>query len=333
MKSCRLIITLVCLLVVSGMVGCTREAPTVTSNTATGVGTNSATLNIAYDFNDYGSGQVQFKYKKSTDTNWTFTSWLAKSGSGTYAEAIGSLTPNTKYNFAARLKYDTTEIEGSGLSFTTSNIRITVTSPNGGENWAVGSTQAITWTSEGVTGNVNIRLSRNGGTSWTTIISNTTNDGNQNWVVTGPATTQARIRVVSVATPDVFGESDANFSIVQRITVTSPNGGENWAVGSTQTIIWTSKGVTGNVNIQLSRNGGTSWTTIISNTTNDGNQNWVVTGPVTTQARIRVVSVAAPDVFDASDANFTVQRITVTSPNGGENWAVGSTQALSLIHI
>ena len=59
--------------------------------------------------------------------------------------------------------------------------------------------------------------------------------------------------------------------------------------------------------------------------TNDGNQAWKVTGPATTEARIRVVSINNQDVFDISDANFTIALPTITvapdSPNGGENWS------------
>jgi hypothetical protein len=125
----------------------------------------------------------------------------------------------------------------------------------------------------------------------------------------GPATTQARIKVVSITNSAIFDISNADFTITvppPSITVTSPNGDESWAVGSTQTITWTSSGVTGPVRIQLSRNGGLSWTTIINSTNNDGSQSWHVDGPATTQARIKVVSISNPAVFDISDANFTI---------------------------
>jgi uncharacterized repeat protein (TIGR01451 family) len=92
------------------------------------------------------------------------------------------------------------------------------------------------------------------------------------------------------------------------IRVTAPNGGETWTRGSTQTIRWTSIGVSGNVKIELSRNGGTSWTTLFKGTANDGMQNWKVTKPATTKARIRVSRVKDPGTTDASDANFTIQR-------------------------
>ena len=91
------------------------------------------------------------------------------------------------------------------------------------------------------------------------------------------------------------------------IRVTAPNGGETWTLGSTQTIRWTSIGVSGNVKIELSRNGGTPWTTLFKETANDGMQNWKVTKPATTKARIRVSSVKDPSTTDASDANFTIK--------------------------
>ena len=90
------------------------------------------------------------------------------------------------------------------------------------------------------------------------------------------------------------------------ITITSPKGGEMWIVGSTQTIIWSSDGVSGNVKIELSRDGGGTWTTIVDSTPVAGNQTWNVMGPATIQARIRVSSVSGNKVSGASASNFTI---------------------------
>lgn len=91
------------------------------------------------------------------------------------------------------------------------------------------------------------------------------------------------------------------------IQVTAPNGGEVWAVNSRPTIRWISSNLSGNVSIQLSRNGGSSWATITSSTANDGARTWQVSGPATTAARIRVCSVSTPALCDASNANFTIR--------------------------
>ena len=184
---------------------------------------------------------------------------------------------------------------------------ITVVSPNGGEQWSNGSTQTITWTSDGLSGQVRIDLSQDGGTTWKTIISSTPNDGNQPWKVTGQATTEARIRVVSAADRAVLDASDANLSIdLPTMTVVSPNGGDNWEIGTIQNITWTSDGLSGQVKIELSRDGGTTWRTIVYSTPNDGSQPWKVIGQATTEARIRVVSATNRAVLDVGDANFSI---------------------------
>ncbi len=92
------------------------------------------------------------------------------------------------------------------------------------------------------------------------------------------------------------------------IVVTFPNGGEDWRVGTRQNITWTSDNVTGLVRIDVSWDGGSTWRNIIAYTNNDGNQTWIVTGPATTEARVRVVSSNNRAVFDVSDTNFTIAR-------------------------
>ena len=102
-----------------------------------------------------------------------------------------------------------------------------------------------------------------------------------------------------------YGTS-GKFTIAQSITVTSPSGPVSWAVGSPQTITWTSVGVSGNVNIDLSRDDGRTWTPIASNTANDGTEDWTVTGPATNNAKIRVTSVDTPSVSGTS-GKFTIK--------------------------
>ena len=101
-------------------------SPTVTTNGATAIGTSSATLNMSYTLGDYTSVSVQFAYKKSSDTTWTYTSWVTDPGSP-YFKTVSGLDSNTTYDFKAQLKYDSTVIEGSVLQFTTGKVLPTVT--------------------------------------------------------------------------------------------------------------------------------------------------------------------------------------------------------------
>jgi hypothetical protein len=120
-----------------------------------------------------------------------------------------------------------------------------------------------------------------------------------------PTTTGSFTKNVSItsnggnASPGVSGAG-------AQITVTFPNGGEVLHINHNATAKWTKAGVTGNVNIDLSRDGGTIWEPVLANTPDDGKQAWKVTGPATTQGRIRVCNLGAT-VCDTSNANFTIQ--------------------------
>ena len=97
----------------------------------------------------------------------------------------------------------------------TGSASITVTSPNGGENWGVGTSHPITWTSTNLTGNLAITLSRNGGSTYTETLATSVpeNTGSSTWVVTGPASTTCRVKITSIADPSVSDISNDNFAI------------------------------------------------------------------------------------------------------------------------
>ena len=92
------------------------------------------------------------------------------------------------------------------------------------------------------------------------------------------------------------------------VTVTSPNGGESWAGGSTQSITWTSSGVT-NVKLEYTLNGST-WTTITASTAaSAGSYAWTVPGSASTTAKVRVTD-AGGTASDESNAAFTITAST-----------------------
>jgi phosphodiesterase/alkaline phosphatase D-like protein len=164
------------------------------------------------DMGTASSVEVYFEWGKTTGYGFETRHQTVKHPR-IFVAILTNLTPGTRYHFRAVAVGNGTSY-GDDKSFTTApGPTITVTFPNGGESWAAGTNQPITWTSSGVTGPVRIHLSRNGGSTWTTIIATTSNDGSQAWSVTGPATTQARIKVVSIANSDVFDISDADFII------------------------------------------------------------------------------------------------------------------------
>jgi hypothetical protein len=205
--------------------------------------------------------------------------------------------------------------QGTGTILDNDAGTITVSAPNTAVTWLVGTTQTIRWTDNLGTGaTVKLEISRDGGSTWSQIAASvaqsSSTTGSFNWTVTGPATGSASIRATWTLIPSVTDTSNVNFTIADpTLTVTSPNGGEVWTVGTSATVRWTSNLPTSeNVRIELSTNGGTSYSVIRSSTANDGSLNFNVQAAWrSTQARIRVSWLANTSVNDTSNANFTVR--------------------------
>ncbi len=75
------------------------------------------------------------------------------------------------------------------------------------------------------------------------------------------------------------------------IVLVTPNGGDAWPIGNIETITWASSGIFGDIKIELSRDGGQSYTVLFDSVSNTGSQPWLVTGPPAPQALIRVTSL------------------------------------------
>jgi hypothetical protein len=121
--------------------------------------------------------------------------------------------------------------------------------------------------------------------------------------------------------------------VTPGLRVTSPNGGESWAPGSAQSIAWTSAGVTiSSVKIELSTNGGSTWSTVAASAPNTGVYSWTVPNSLSTTCLVRVGDTGSSGLSDVSDAFFSIAnampttKITVVAPNGGEVWQALTTQ-------
>jgi len=213
---------------------------------------------------------------------------------------------------------------------------ITVTSPNGGEDWEIGSTHNITW-DDNIDENVRIELLKNDDFV-EDIIESTYSDGIYSWTI--PTNLEPdndySIGIVSIDDDELYDISDGHFEIwadpQDYITVTSPNGGEDWEVGTSHTISWDYK-ITGNVKIELYV--GSSYnSTIISSTSCDGSYTWNIPAnqPSGTNYKVKITSLSNTSIYDFSDGYFEIlpaDYITVTSPNGGEDWEAGTSHTLT----
>ncbi len=196
---------------------------------------------------------------------------------------------------------------------------ITIREPNGGEKWYVGSQQEVWWESQDFNGPVKIEYSTNNGSSWSTITSSTSNTMFP-WTIPDTPSTNCLVRVSDAADGDPYDVSDATFSILKAsLTVTSPNGGEVWQVGSTQNITWTSQNIPDNdVLIELSTDNGATYSFIGFKTNNDPSESfsWTVPNSPSTQCLIRLsLDMQGVNVYDVSDAVFEI-RSSENTPVG-----------------
>lgn len=215
-------------------------------------------------------------------------------------------------------------------------ISITVDQPNGGEVWNERTTYQIKWRSQNTCGYVALYYSFDSGNSWTTITTSTPDDGVENWTTPEVATDQnnCRVKVQDRDQPNYWDLSNGNFTIknvpVGSIAVVQPNGGEIWYEGYSMEIKWNSQNNSGNVKIELSRNGGSTWETLFATVPDDWSQFWTVTGPASSNCKVKISDIDGTP-SDISDAPFTIRQpfLKVTSPNADEIWRVGTIQTIT----
>ena len=236
-------------------------------------------------------------------------------------------------------------------SASASAVEICITSPNGGETWAAGSPQTVTWTSSDSVGSVSVGLVRLVGgeyqyVAWLGFVP--LSDGTLDCTVpiyAGDGNNYAVQLYWSDGTSSVTDYSDAPFEItgsspMPAITVTSPDGGEIWNAGTTHPVTWTAANPVGNVSVELYRlvGGEYQWAFGLGSAPMaDGRYDWAIS-PYLANGNNYVVRLTWADggftAMDYGDGPFEITGsagpiLTLTSPNGGETWQSGTTQTIT----
>ena len=305
------------------------------------------TQNITWQYS-HNPGSLKIELLENGNAVQTIASsaTLGTGGNGSFAWAIpANLTPQTDYRVRVTSTSDTTFTSTSAANFqiTAPPMGLTLTSPNGSNTLTAGVTTSITWTYTGAPGSVKLELLKAGSLVQTISSSaavGSNGSGSFSWLV--PSTmalgNDYRVRITSVSTPSVTDTSDADFRINHTgFAVTSPNGGESWQVGTTQTIKWIYSGSVGTaVKIDLYKSGVLNKALISSTPVGSGGvgqYSWAVPGTqaVGSDYTVKVTSTSVTTMTDASNANFSIVNtgVALTSPNGGEVWAPGSTHNIT----
>jgi hypothetical protein len=257
------------------------------------------------DPSGYGEGQT-FLGSKSVTTNASCTVSFTATFSATVP--AGHVVSATATDPAGNTSEFSSGVVAPGA--------VTVTVPNTAVKWGIGTVQRVQWSHNlGAGSLVMVEISRDGGATYSVMaasVKNAATKGTYDWTVTGPAATQARIRVSSVSSPAVADVSNVNFAIADPfVTVTKPTLATHvWTIGTTQTIQWSNNlGLLENVLIELSRDGGATYPIVLlSATPSDGKQSVVVQPAwATPSARVRITWGKNAAVSDISDQSFPVK--------------------------
>ena len=196
-----------------------------------------------------------------------------------------------------------------------------VISPNGNEDWGINSSQTITWSETIDDTDVSITLYKGGVLDSTTptIVAGSAsgtdnnNDGSYTWSVPSTQTlgTDYKIKICGATSTTSCDESNYNFSIVSPITVTSPNGGEEWSADSSYTITWSEDITDTYVSIKLYKNGAFD-SNIDTSELNDGSYTWNISSSqaVASDYTVKICGTTNTSTCDESNSNFSISSDT-----------------------
>ena len=260
----------------------------------------------------------------------------------------GTLATETDYYWQIVARdQDGLETQGPEWMFTT-GIGVEFVEPGVGTRWRVGMDTTIKWTGDsafaptppGRPKSKSGRLRAAGipasdstvvyytpdGDSWMRQGA-TLEPGRFEWIVPGPPTTAAQVRLMVHRGPDTARVTSARFEVYDAapplpIVITAPSAGDSWIVGDTRSVIWTGGtfGVDSSV-VWYSTDDGATWgrqgRSLIP-----GRYDWLVPGPGSGRSRIQVRAFNLNDSTVGTSDAFSVvllvpDTVQATVPVGG----------------
>ncbi|MBK8599244.1 MAG: fibronectin type III domain-containing protein [Flavobacterium sp.] len=211
-------------------------------NSQTNATVPSATKTSGVNFRSYSSSTSPTRYFPRMAS--VLTGATTTAGTELTVEALPSVARTLNFRMTVRDNRAGGPANNSDDMIVTVNATagpFSVTSPNTAVSYVGGSSQTITWAVAGTTtngvncANVDILISTNGGTSWSTLLAATPNDGTQAVTIPNTAGTTNRI-MVKGSNHIFFDVSNTNFTITAGSTDTvAPTAPTLAASGTTQT--------------------------------------------------------------------------------------------------
>jgi hypothetical protein len=228
---------------------------------------------------------------------------------------------NVPYSSTAPVTVGQTNFANMTVTVTNSSGPFSVTSPNTAVSWAGNSSQTITWNVASTTAspvscaNVKISISTDGGTTFSTLVASTANDGSEVVTIPNTPTTTARIKVEAVGNI-FFDISNTNFTITAGSGCGAPSGLTASAITTTSaTVGWTAVSGATSYDVDYKATSSSTWINAATATTATSVSLTGLTTGTTYDYRVRTNCSSGSSTYTA--AQFTTTgTVTCTAPAG-----------------
>jgi hypothetical protein len=200
---------------------------------------------------------------------------------GTNIEALSSVSRTLNFRvtvrdncpYVAGVKIGQTAFTDAVVTVSNTSGPFAVTVPNTNVTWAGSSSQTVTWSVNNTTAapvscaNVKISLSTDGGTTFSTLVASTVNDGTEAITVPNTPSTTARIKVEAVVNI-FFVISNTNFTITAGSSCGTPDFLSSTAITtSSATVLWSTVAGANSYDVDYKLNSSGTWTNAATGTT------------------------------------------------------------------
>ncbi len=179
---------------------------------------------------------------------------------------------NAVYSSTVPVSVGQTQFADAVVTVTNTSGPFQVSAPNTAVSWAGNSAQTISWLVNNTTAapvscaNVKISISTDGGTTFSTLVASTPNDGSEVVTVPNTPSTTARIKVEAVGNI-FFDISNTNFTITSGTGCGSPIGLTSSAVTTTgASISWTAVSGATSYDVEYKLSSASTWTNAATGT-------------------------------------------------------------------
>ncbi len=288
--------------------------------------------------NGFASGEGMILQTTDGGTNWHISALPIPNGSVSYSISALTFTDvrngwavvgNNQSNIIMKCNFKAPVIGPPVPS-------ITLNAPNGGETFSAGSTQQIVWSSANID-SIKVQYRTASAAQWTTLATVASSSNMYAWVIPAIASTTVTVKVSAANNANIADSSNASFTITipsnPVLTLSAPNGGESYTVGSSQNITWTALNIDSIV-IEYRTGPAAAWQSLARVAAASSSFAWVIPNMPTNTAMVRIVSATNNMIADSSNATFSIVQasgpmLNLLDPDGGELWFAASTQNIN----